>query len=331
MVERTFIAQSASHDPWYNLALEELLLQRVQPGEVILYLWQNEQTVVIGRNQNAWRECRCQLLESEGGKLARRLSGGGAVYHDLGNLNFTFLTTRSHYDLSKQLGVILDALVALGVQAEFSGRNDLTAAGRKFSGNAYYYYKDAAMHHGTILVHTDFAKAARYLQPSQQKMEAKGVRSVSSRIINLTELVPDLTIHKVIEGLRTSFVKLYGGEGTELDLGVYHGKAQELYARYASWQWRYGQTPAFDLSFTTRFPWGEVTVECAVQQGRIVDVAVYSDALVYTLTDYVRSVLLGSTFSPAAVEAAFAALEAEELSAELGDVQAWLVAEIAKA
>lgn len=135
----TKIVYSHSYDPWFNLAVEEYLLNHVHDHEVILYLWQNDQTVVIGRNQNAWKECAWEQLEKDGGKLARRLSGGGAVFHDLGNLNFTFLTTKKHYELERQLSVILQALRKLGVNAEFSGRNDLMLDGRKFSGHAYYY------------------------------------------------------------------------------------------------------------------------------------------------------------------------------------------------
>ena len=133
MIIQTRIIKSLSHDPWVNLAIEEHLLEQVTEDEVILYLWQNENTVVIGRNQNAWKECKHLDLEREGGKLARRLSGGGAVYHDLGNLNFTFIMNKKHYDLSKQLTVILQAVKKLGIKAEFSGRNDLVIEEKQFS------------------------------------------------------------------------------------------------------------------------------------------------------------------------------------------------------
>lgn len=123
----TRIVESGENNPWYNLALEEYLLQKAGEGEIILYLWQNQNTVVIGRNQNAWKECRYQLLEREGGKLARRLSGGGAVFHDTGNLNFTFIMDKKLYNLEKQLEVILSAVRSLGIEAGFSGRNDLEA------------------------------------------------------------------------------------------------------------------------------------------------------------------------------------------------------------
>ena len=136
MLRNLYVLDNRNTDPRHNLALEEYLLHQVKPGQCILYLWQNQRTVVIGRNQHAVNECRVQALEADGGQLVRRLSGGGAVYHDLGNLNFTFLTTHRDYDVEKQTETILQAVRALGVPAEKNGRNDLTVQGGKFSGHA---------------------------------------------------------------------------------------------------------------------------------------------------------------------------------------------------
>ena len=149
MVHQLQICITDCVDPYRNLATEKYLLDTTPEDCCTLFLWQNKNTVVIGKNQNAWAECRCSLLESEGGKLARRLSGGGAVFHDLGNLNFTFLSSTVNYDLSRNLNVIKTACHLAGISAEISGRNDILADNRKFSGNAFYNTKDKSYHHGT--------------------------------------------------------------------------------------------------------------------------------------------------------------------------------------
>ena len=209
MIQRLLVCRSRGFDPYENLALEEALLHRVGEGELILYLWQNERTVVIGRNQNPWKECRTALLSEEGGHLARRLSGGGAVFHDLGNLNFTFLMNEADYDLPRQLTVLERACRSLGVPAQRSGRNDLLAEGRKFSGNAFYQHAGKAYHHGTLMVDVDLERVQRYLSPSKAKLAAKGVDSVRSRVVNLREFVPTLSVRQLENALIAALAEVY--------------------------------------------------------------------------------------------------------------------------
>ena len=194
MIKHLYTYSGNGTDPYRNLALEQYLTEHVADDACILYLWQNQNTVVIGRNQNAWQECRTGLLEQEGGTLARRLSGGGAVFHDMGNLNFTFSVSTENYDLSRQQRVILEACRLLGIQAELSGRNDLLAQGRKFSGNSFYNHGGRSFHNGTLLIDADMTKMGRYLSPSPAKIASKGVASVASRVVNLRELCPGLTV-----------------------------------------------------------------------------------------------------------------------------------------
>lgn len=183
-------------------AVEEYLFFHCQKEECILYLWQNQHTVVIGRNQNAWAECLTEKLENEGGYLARRLSGGGAVYHDLGNLNFTFLVNKENYNVDRQLEVIQKAVAKFGVCTEKSGRNDILINGRKFSGNAFYKEGSRCYHHGTIMLDVKLDEMSKYLTVSKEKLQSKGVNSVKSRVVNIKELVPDITVDRMKEALR---------------------------------------------------------------------------------------------------------------------------------
>lgn len=292
----TSIITSSTFDPWYNLALEEFLLKHVRENEIILYLWQNDNTVVVGKNQNCWKECKCDELEKNGGKLARRLSGGGAVYHDLGNLNFTFIMDKKLYDLEKQLKVIIEALKNVDIEAEFSGRNDITVNGKKFSGNAFYNTKNTVLHHGTLLINSDLSKLAGYLQVSKEKIQSKGVESVQSRVINLKEINGSITLEQVINNLNSTFIKLYGGKGEATDINLFEEEINSLYNKYSSWQWRYGESPSFDISFQKRFSWGEIEICLNCKDGHIVDSKVYSDAMDYELITEISKKLNGIKF-----------------------------------
>ena len=253
-IVRARLVRSPVCNPWRNLAWEEYLTKNCADDEAIFYLWQNAHTVVIGRNQNAWAECRIELMEKEGVTLARRSTGGGAVYHDLGNLNFSFVMPRGHYDMTRQLNVILAALRALGVNAEFTGRNDLTVDGRKFSGNAYQLTRRVGLHHGTLLVDSDMSVLPRYLNVDPEKLKNKGVKSVASRVVNLREAAPSLTVEKMYAPLEEAFLAEYGGgcvtrEGSLPDDDLY----RELFARYGSREWLLGRSPQCEGTLRRRF------------------------------------------------------------------------------
>ena len=260
MIRRICTFYNGQTNPYRNLAMEEYLTRTVEKGTCILYLWQNQNTVVIGRNQNAWKECRTGALEESGGFLARRLSGGGAVYHDLGNLNFTFSVCQEEYDLGKQQRVILEACRLLGIQAELSGRNDLLANGGKFSGNSFYSHNGKAFHNGTLLLDVDLSHMERFLSPSKAKIVSKGVDSVRARVVNLKSLCPELTTEKMCQAMNQAFSQVYGLPLEALDEATFDQAAlQAGYERFSSYDWKYGKSLPFDFSATEKFPWGEIT------------------------------------------------------------------------
>ena len=289
--------ETACVDPYENLALEELLFETQGEGTTF-YLWQNERTVVIGRNQNAWRECRVELLESEGGNLARRSSGGGAVFHDLGNLNFTFLMPRERYDLTRQLGVIQKAAAEFGIETAFTGRNDLvlTGTGEKFSGNAFRFSHDTALHHGTILISADMTHLGTYLAPSQLKLEAKGVKSVVSRVTNLGFHNPALTVESMKRALAESFEKEYGAcEPHSIDR-IDETALSVKRMKYASWDWKFGSTPSFNVSFEHRFDFGCMEILLNVQNGVVSSATCFTDAMDDTLARRMELTLTGIVY-----------------------------------
>ena len=297
MVTKIFIYNAQGTDPHENLAAEKVLMDQLQPGEAMLYLWQNLNTVVIGKNQNAWLECRTSLLEEEGGKLARRLSGGGAVYHDLGNLNFTFLMCKEDYDLDKQVTVIQQACALAGIRAEKSGRNDLLADSRKFSGNAFYQDKVHAYHHGTLMVDVDKEKLGRYLSPPKSKLLAKGVASVRSRVVNLKELCPGLTIEGMRKNMAAAFQQVYGLPAEEFLLtAAMQEEIRRLKEVYASWDYLYGAPLSFTFSCEEKFDWGYIGLQLEAKNGIIQEVGINTDAMDWTLPDSIITALKGCRF-----------------------------------
>jgi len=304
---------SKETNPYVNLALEEYLLKHVGEQECILYLWQNEKTVVIGKNQNPWKECKFTELEKDGGKLVRRLSGGGAVFHDLGNLNFTFLVHKKNYHLEKQLEVILRAVNHLGIPAEKSGRNDITVDGRKFSGNAFYSDGIHNYHHGTILVQVDMRMLSHYLNVTKDKLVSKGVDSVRSRVVNLTEYRPDLNIDTIKRELIRSFGEVYGLEPKPLSQDfINRNEIEKGIEKFSSWKWIFGQKIEFSDIYERRFPWGNIEFQFRVVAGEIKECAVYSDALHTEYIEQISSHLIGVPFTPVAMEKALREIPVDE-------------------
>lgn len=326
---RNLILESHSLDPYYNLALEHCLFESIAPGDAALYLWQNQNTVVIGRNQNAWRECRCELLEREGGCLARRRSGGGAVFHDVGNLNYTFAASSDRYDLERQLGVIIDALNSVGIRADFTGRNDIAVDGRKVSGNAFEHSRGRSLQHGTLLISVDMERLSRYLNPSPLKLRAKGVESVRARVMNLAEAASGLTPDALRPLLCAAFERAYGS-AERIDANAFDAMALEAgRAQMASWEWRFGQTPRFDARFETRFDWGEVELLLELHEGRVAGCALHTDAMDARLAECVSAALDGVEFGSRLPEALAALNDMGVAPDQVSQLQTWLAGELA--
>ncbi|MGB8451187.1 MAG: lipoate--protein ligase [Anaerocolumna sp.] len=287
---------SNEYNPYNNLALEEYLVNHVKPGECILYLWQNEKTVVIGKNQNPWKECRLKELEEDGGKLVRRLSGGGAVFHDLGNLNFTFVVNKEDYDLEKQLGVIIKAVNHFSIPAIKTGRNDITVDSRKFSGNAFYSDGKHSYHHGTILINVNMENMSKYLNVSKDKLVSKGVESVKSRVINLSEYSESLNIETMKKELIKGFSEVYKRELSPVDLTcINQEEIEQLSKKYSSWEWTFGKKLEFNYSLDKRLEWGNIDIEFHVEAGVIKECMAYSDSMdiwfINQIPDYFKDCL----------------------------------------
>lgn len=297
MIDNIKYIISNQYKPYKNLALEEYMLKNVLDNQCILYLWQNEKTVVIGKNQNPWKECKIEALTEDRGSLVRRLSGGGAVFHDLGNLNFTFLVRKENYNLEKQLQVILNAVKNLGIPAEKSGRNDITVDGRKFSGNAFYSDGISNYHHGTILINVNMSMLSHYLNVAKAKLESKGVNSVRSRVVNLVEYRPDLNIDLMKNELIKAFGQVYGLAPEPIDEKSLDIKEiNKLEEKFSSWDWKYGRRFKFSSSYEERFTWGNMELQYLVDKGTIKDCVIYSDSLNVEFIERIPSQLVGCRY-----------------------------------
>lgn len=309
MIDKLSYIFAKGTNPYENLALEEYLLLNVMPNEVILYLWQNENTVVIGKNQNCFKECKTDLLKQDGGHIARRLSGGGAVFHDLGNLNFTFLAKQENYDVSRQLDVILNAVNSYTLDAKKTGRNDITIGNMKFSGNAFYKNGDRCYHHGTLLIVVDMQKLSKYLNVSAEKLQSKGVSSVKSRVTNLSEFNPNITIESMKKRLIFSFGEVYALSPAEIDAVKIEADSAEikrLCDKFSSDAVIFGNDNKRSITSCTyevkrRFEWGDIEILLETNKSKVVSADVYSDSMDFSFVEQLKGALTGCDFSSKAL------------------------------
>ncbi|WP_318444497.1 lipoate--protein ligase [Photobacterium leiognathi] len=329
---RVFISQSTQ--PWFNLAVEDAIFRNMPADQQVLFLWRNADTVVIGRAQNPWKECNTGKMEQDGITLARRQSGGGAVFHDLGNTNFTFMAGKPQYDKNVSTNIVLSALKTLGINAKATGRNDLVVEvgedERKFSGSAYRETMDRGFHHGTLLLNADLTRLANYLNPDKKKLEAKGITSVRSRVTNLSDINPDIHHDNVCEAIKEAFFTHYG-ERVEVEyispenLPDMPGFS-EKYQNQSSWEWNFGNTPQFMHSMDERFAWGGIELHLDVKKGQIIAIKTFTDSLDPAPIELLEAALLNIEYNASAIDNTIIALVKQypEYTDILNDINQWL-------
>ncbi|QNU37233.1 lipoate--protein ligase [Geobacillus sp. 44B] len=304
-----FIDNKGITDPRINLAIEEYALKNLDINETYLLFYINEPSIIIGKNQNTIEEINTEYVERNGIHVVRRLSGGGAVYHDLGNLNFSFITKDdgdSFLNFRKFTEPIIEALKKLGVNAELSGRNDIVVEGRKISGNAQFSTRGRMFSHGTLLFDSKIENIVSALNVKKDKIESKGIKSIRSRVANISEFLKE---KMTIEEFRSVLLESIFGKDkeipeyvlTEEDWANIHKLSIE---RYQNWEWNYGKSPKFNLQHSHRFPAGQIDVRLEVQKGIIRNCKIYGDFFGVGDIGEIEEKLIGKRYEKSEIEKA---------------------------
>ena len=310
-----FIDNKGITDPRINLAIEEYILRNmdIEKDDYLLF-YINQPSIIIGKNQNTIEEINTDYVEENGIIVVRRLSGGGAVYHDLNNLNFSFLTKddgNSFHNYKKFTQPVVDALAKLGVNAELSGRNDILAEGRKVSGNAQYSTRGRMFSHGTLLFNTDVDAVASALKVKKDKIESKGIKSVRSRVGNISDYLKE---PMTVEQFRMEILKsIFGGEEniqyynlTDEDWEKIHQISKE---RYQTWEWNYGKSPRFNIQKTNRFPSGSIDIRLEVNKGIIEEAKIFGDFFGVGDVAEIEQRLIGTKYDRTSIDIALESID----------------------
>lgn len=296
MIRRTACLIARDTDLYRNLAIEQHLMETLPEETAILFLWQNRRAIMVGRNQNPWAECAVGAFLAADGQIARRFSGGGAVYQDMGSLGFTFILPKSQFDVSRQLSILGMAAGAFGLQPRAGRQSSLTVNGRKFAESAFYKSGSAAYHHGVIHYRTDL-DAMRSFMAGENGDPSQG-------IVNLGSLVPDLTLDALEEALYWAFARVWGGEPAMLDERMLNEQAIGLHsARFADSGWNYPRTFPVTQRMDERFPWGNVTVLMRTEGGVIREARIHTDAMEAGLFPLLERALTGAPMLVSSISA----------------------------
>lgn len=286
-------------DPYVNLAFEEYILRNCRDGDYFL-LWQNRPSVILGRHQNLFEEVYVEEARKRNVDIVRRESGGGAVYHDTGNLNFTFITdadVRRNQSMARYAGKMADALIALGIPAEVSGRNDIEVKGRKISGNAQSITGKRLMHHGTLLFSADTEAAQAVLRPDPEKFRSRSVSSVRSRIGNIREFLPDAIRDWTVIDLKKYLIDYFQCERGELDIDQLRQINILAETKYRSENWLYEESREFDCTHSIHRKAGRLTVNIKIKEQTIDDIRFRGDFLSQKSVEDVESLLKGTSYT----------------------------------
>lgn len=297
-----FIDNKGIHDPRINLAIEEYALNNLNVDEGLLLFYINQPSIIIGRNQNTVEEINTDYVDEKGIIVVRRLSGGGAVYHDLGNLNFSFLTKDegdNFQNFKKFTQPVVDALKNMGIDSELSGRNDILANGRKISGNAMFSKNGRMFSHGTLMFDANIDEVVNALRPKKEKIESKGIKSVRSRVTNVKDMLEDKSM--TVEDFRLEILKsIFGGldnvkyyDLTDEDWANIHKLSEE---RYQQWDWNYGKSPKFNIQRSKKFASGFIDLRLTVNKGIMENVHIFGDFFGIGEMSDIETVLTGKRY-----------------------------------
>ncbi|OCA90092.1 lipoate--protein ligase [Pradoshia sp. D12] len=302
-----FLDNRGITDPRINLAIEEYALKHLDIDESYLLFYINQPSIIIGKNQNTIEEINSDYVEENDIIVVRRLSGGGAVYHDLGNLNYSFITKddgESFHNYKKFTEPVVEALKELGVNAELSGRNDLVVGERKISGNAQFATKGRMFSHGTLMLSSEIENVVSALKVKEDKIKSKGIKSIRSRVANISEFLSEpLTMEefrqKLLEHIFGGMENVQEYQWTDEDWKKIMEISEE---RYQQWDWNYGKSPKFNIQHSHRFPVGQIDVRLEVAKGKIEECKIFGDFFGVGDVEEIQKRLVGVRFSKSELE-----------------------------